>query len=208
VPQLQNSRAALVFAESKRLVERFAGELDSFGAKFYHADLPMKDREQIESDFKSGKIRVLVSTVALGMGFDKKDIDLVVHTYTPASVVQYYQEIGRAGRDGTREARALLLATQPYLCRGARDATQRFITVLAQSGNNVASKKDLVTCCLDDNITEKMAAGALKLGEKKGLFSVSGNDLVRLLRRPSESEETQEVQYEDGRFVSAHYSIS
>ena len=88
----------LIFAMTKKEVEAIATFLTSsgFNATSYHADI--EDRPTVENDFIQGRIRILVSTVALGMGFDKDDIHAVIHWYTPASVIPYYQEIGRAGR--------------------------------------------------------------------------------------------------------------
>jgi ATP-dependent DNA helicase RecQ len=82
------------------------------GSRYYHSDLEKGQRTEIEQQFGSGQVKVVVSTIALAMGFDKSDIHFVIHTYTPASAIQYYQEIGRAGR-GIDRATAYLLYSQP-----------------------------------------------------------------------------------------------
>ncbi|CAN7077677.1 unnamed protein product [Brassica oleracea var. botrytis] len=69
-------------------------------AKGYHSGLPAKDRVRIQEAFSSNKIRVVVATVAFGMGLDKGDVGAVIHFSVPGSLEEYVQEIGRAGRDG------------------------------------------------------------------------------------------------------------
>ncbi|VVA92797.1 unnamed protein product [Arabis nemorensis] len=69
-------------------------------AKGYHSGLPAKDRVRIQESFCSNKIRVVVATVAFGMGLDKGDVGAVIHFSMPGSLEEYLQEIGRAGRDG------------------------------------------------------------------------------------------------------------
>jgi ATP-dependent DNA helicase RecQ len=69
-------------------------------AAAYHAGLPARERREVQDDFLAGRTRVVVATVAFGMGIDKPDIRWVRHADAPGSVDEYYQEIGRAGRDG------------------------------------------------------------------------------------------------------------
>ncbi|KFK44663.1 hypothetical protein AALP_AA1G287700 [Arabis alpina] len=69
-------------------------------AKGYHSGLPAKDRIRIQESFCSNKTRVVVATVAFGMGLDKGDVGAVIHFSMPGSLEEYVQEIGRAGRDG------------------------------------------------------------------------------------------------------------
>ena len=77
-----------------------------------------KQAMQNEADFRKGTIRVLFSTCALGLGYDKSDIHHVVHMWSPNSLVQYYQEMGRAGRSEKGEAVAHLLPTSPWISTG------------------------------------------------------------------------------------------
>ncbi|XP_028071111.1 ATP-dependent DNA helicase Q-like 5 isoform X1 [Camellia sinensis] len=69
-------------------------------AMSYHSGIPLKDRSRIQESFCSNKIRVVVATVAFGMGLDKSDVGAVIHYTLPESLEEYVQEIGRAGRDG------------------------------------------------------------------------------------------------------------
>src|SRR5208337_1399263 len=73
-----------------------------------HAGLDAERRKQVQEDFLAGKLEIIVATIAFGMGIDKPDIRTVIHTALPGSIEAYYQEIGRAGRDG-KPSRALLM---------------------------------------------------------------------------------------------------
>ena len=102
-------RPAIVYAptrkEADKLGDMLTGEL---AAAAYHAGMTAAARDKVQSAFLSGKLEVIVATIAFGMGIDKANVRTVIHTGLPASLEGYYQEIGRAGRDGL-PSRALLL---------------------------------------------------------------------------------------------------
>ncbi len=84
-----------------------------FKAESYHAGSDQKiDRSTLEQDFLENKIKILVATVALGMGFDKADVQFVIHFQRPGSVIAYYQQVGRAGRGLDRSYGILLNGTE------------------------------------------------------------------------------------------------
>ncbi len=102
-------RPAIVYAPSRRTAEELAAELGrKFPAAAYHAGLGPDVRERVQRHFQTGKLEVVVATIAFGMGIDKADVRSVVHFALPASVEAFYQEIGRAGRDGLPSRTVLL----------------------------------------------------------------------------------------------------
>ncbi|XP_048135916.1 ATP-dependent DNA helicase Q-like 5 isoform X3 [Rhodamnia argentea] len=87
------------FQSETDLISRYLRD-NNISAKSYHSGIPTKDRARIQELFCSNKIRVIVATVAFGMGLDKRDIGAIMHYSLPNSLEEYVQEIGRAGRDG------------------------------------------------------------------------------------------------------------
>ncbi|HKO17290.1 MAG TPA: RecQ family ATP-dependent DNA helicase [Acidobacteriaceae bacterium] len=106
------TRPAIVYAPSRKTSEELAAELNhELGrqtAAAYHAGLDSSTRERVQRAFQTGKLPVVVATIAFGMGIDKADVRTVIHAALPASVEAYYQEIGRAGRDGLPSRTVLL----------------------------------------------------------------------------------------------------
>src|SRR6185436_19773820 len=127
LPRLVRGRRALVYAATRKTTEAAAAVLRAAGvrAAAYHAGLEDEERTRVQDAFAAGTLPVVCATNAFGMGIDRPDVDAVVHYAIPGSLEAYYQEIGRAGRDG-RAATATLLwdpadvATREYLIDSPR----------------------------------------------------------------------------------------
>jgi superfamily II DNA helicase RecQ len=105
----RDRRPAIVYAPTRKEAEATAAELaGSFRCAAYHAGLDPQTRESIQREFLEGSLEVIIATIAFGMGIDKADVRTVIHTALPGSIEGYYQEIGRAGRDGS-PSRAILM---------------------------------------------------------------------------------------------------
>ena len=92
---------AIVYAPTRKQVEQLSAQLaEVTAAAGYHAGLDSARRKSVQERFLNGELKVMVATIAFGMGIDKADIRTVIHTALPGSLEGYYQEIGRAGRDG------------------------------------------------------------------------------------------------------------
>ncbi len=104
-------RPCIVYAPTRKIAESTVLELQKFyTAGLFHAGMPPQDRQMVQDAFLRGHLDIMVATIAFGMGVDKADVRTVVHLALPGSLEAYYQEIGRAGRDGQMSAAFLLFA--------------------------------------------------------------------------------------------------
>ena len=111
--------SGIVYVSTRKAAEHYAALLTEAGrtTTCYHAGLAKKVREQAQSDFMSSAVDVVVATSAFGMGIDKPDVRWVVHAHVPESPDEYYQQVGRAGRDGAESFGVLLFRPEDLALR-------------------------------------------------------------------------------------------
>ncbi|MFN2308521.1 MAG: DNA helicase RecQ [Gammaproteobacteria bacterium] len=129
----RSGQAGIVYALSRKRVEEVAGKLREQGlrAAAYHAGLPGAERQRVQEAFLRDEVQIVVATVAFGMGIDKPNVRFVVHYDLPKNIEGYYQETGRAGRDG--------LAAEALLLYGVQDSGT--VRRLIDNGENPAQKR-------------------------------------------------------------------
>jgi len=112
--KLHRGESGIIYTLSRKSTEAVAHFLQTKGieAKAYHAGLPTEEKNSTYADFVADRVQVVVATIAFGMGIDKSNIRFVVHMTMPKTLENFYQEIGRAGRDGVESETLLLFSAQ------------------------------------------------------------------------------------------------
>ncbi len=112
--KLHKGESGIIYTLSRKSTEAIAHFLQTKGieAKAYHAGLPTEEKNSTYADFVADRVQIVVATIAFGMGIDKSNIRFVVHMTMPKTLENFYQEIGRAGRDGVESETLLLFSAQ------------------------------------------------------------------------------------------------
>lgn len=181
---------AIVYTRNRRTTTDLSKYLNSEGivADHYHAGLDFELRSQKQNEWMKGNVRVMVATNAFGMGIDKSEVRQVIHFQIPDSIEAYYQEAGRAGRDGAESWCSLifdsaeienckerLAAKHPDLedVRRVYDALCNYYQMAFHSGLGRTFDFELLDFCGKFNLAPRLVHAALQLLNKMGLMKLS-----------------------------------
>jgi len=181
--------SSIVYMGTKRDVESITSsiKMEGVSAEFYHGGMASKDREIVQNSFMGGEIPIVVATNAFGMGVDKPDIRYIIHGTMPGSVEAYYQEVGRAGRDGNDSwcnmyvdyggirLQEWFLNTSHPSSNVAKKTYDTLMEVFENKGPNIkctyVKLAEMVQGKYRSRFDEKEISQALTIFKKQGVFS-------------------------------------
>jgi ATP-dependent DNA helicase RecQ len=186
---------ALVYVRNRRRTKEIAKllQLNGINATWYNAGLSNEERNKRQEDWLTNKVRVMACTNAFGMGIDKAEVRTVVHMDVPDCLESYYQEAGRAGRDGKKAYAVLLYADDELnelellpgkkfppidLIRKMYEAVCNYMQVPVGSGEGQYFDFNLSECCERFKLDAALLVNALHTLEQAGYISFSENVFI------------------------------
>ncbi len=185
---------SIVYCATRKNVIKATAALREAGVRcgMYHAGLEPSERTRIQDDFMSGRVPVVAATNAFGMGIDKRDIRNIVHFDMPGTVEAYYQEIGRAGRDG-RMSRAVMLhmpsdrRIHEFFINNAHppaDWVHRIYDWLRDRGTNpIYARVEDMAAALPDDAGDRAASSCVYILQREGMVRrIAASDRAATIR--------------------------
>lgn len=188
--------SGVVYVRNRKMTQDVAKFLqeNQVSAGFYHAGLSPQQRDKRQADWLAGKMRIMVCTNAFGMGIDKPDVRSVVHLDLPDSLEAYFQEAGRAGRDGKKSYAVLLYAAQDEISlrrnlevsfpplqeiRRVYRALSSYFQLALGAGNNYSSLDfDMSSFCKNFKLDVLLTYSCLKILEQAGWIAMTEAVLI------------------------------
>ena len=199
--------SAIIYTRSREKTKELSKELETYGIKstYYHAGLDFSVKQKHQQLWQNNTIRVMVATNAFGMGIDKPDVRIVIHADVPDSLEAYYQEAGRAGRDGQLSYAVLLydkrdktqLRThlneqypdKDYI-RNVYDKLSYFFQLAVEDGEGATYVFDEEQFCVNYHLWPATLHGALHILQNAGYIEYDGahNERARVIMNISRYE--------------------
>lgn len=216
----RKNESGIIYCLSRKNTEEVADYLkqEGFSVAFYHAGMTNEERENTQTDFINDEIKIIVATIAFGMGIDKSDVRFVIHYNLPKNLEGYYQEIGRAGRDGLPAETVLYFNMRDFVLysqfadEGANSVMQKEkLNRMLQFAEAKSCRRKILLSYFGEHLTEncgncdvcenppkdfdgtiisqKALSGIARMGEKDGITM-----LINVLRG-SNNADVHEKQY-------------
>jgi ATP-dependent DNA helicase RecQ len=198
---MSEAKPGIVYAATRKSAEQYAEALGEYGidAAAYHAGMKASLREQVQTRFMDGTLDVVVATTAFGMGIDKADVRFVLHADVPDSLDSWYQEIGRAGRDG-QPAEAVLfyrpedLGLRTFFASGSPDeGALRKVATLVQHADGPVEPRELAG---EADLSSTRLAGMVNLLEQAGAVEVQSDGAIDVTDDAPSADEAAEAAVE------------